>query len=111
MLTTIQTANLSTLTPANVRSVYSGRHGCACGCRGKHSVNPAHRAEAERVQGYVVADSECSEREVRRVLALVQAPGASVEACDDGEWFSVETETRLYIVYLCAAAVPARAVA
>ena len=103
-----QIASLATLTAANVRSVYAGRLGCACGCRGKHSVNPAHRAEAERASGYAVEANECSEREVRRVLALVQAPGANVEACDNGTWFSVETETRLYIVYPCEAAIPAR---
>jgi len=106
-----QIAGLSTLTPAHIRSVYAGRLGCACGCRGKHSINPAHRAEAERARGYAVTDDECSERDVRRVLALVQAPGATVEACDDGQWFSVETETRLYIVYPCDAAIASRVAA
>jgi len=103
-----QIASLATLTPANVRSVYAGRLGCACGCRGKHKANPAHRAELEQARGYAVTDDECSEREIRRVLAIVQAPGAPVDYSDDGEWFSVETSTRLYIVYLCKAAVPAR---
>lgn len=26
---------------AKVVKVYSGRHGCACGCRGRYSTNPA----------------------------------------------------------------------
>jgi hypothetical protein len=111
MLTTTQAARLAALTVADIRTVYSGRIGCACGCRGKHTTNPAHRAEATRVQGYAIADGECSERGVKRVLALVQAPGAKVEACADGEWFSVETETRLNIIYLCDAARAVAAVA
>jgi hypothetical protein len=36
--------NILSVTTDQVMSVYSGKHGCACGCRGKHSYNSKHVA-------------------------------------------------------------------
>lgn len=93
------TTSLQSLTIDHVRSVYSGKLGCACGCRGKHSYNPAHTDEASADRGYPVTSDECSERSVANVLKAVQQANG-VEIADDGSHASFETETRLYIVYL-----------
>lgn len=58
-------------------SVYSGRPGCACGCRGNHSENPA-----------------TIKKIVKKMLALQPV----IER--DGNNFSLETDTRLYIAYV-----------
>src|SRR5262249_37177693 len=63
-----------------VSSVYSGRHGCACGCRGNHTCNP---------------------RVIKQIDRHIQ------EACDQGYelmiWprrlLRIETGTRHYIAY------------
>lgn len=39
--------NILEVSKADVMEVYSGRPGCACGCQGKYSVNPAHKALAD----------------------------------------------------------------
>jgi hypothetical protein len=63
-----------------VSSVYSGRHGCASGCRGNHTSNP---------------------RTIRQIVGKIQ------QACDQGYelmiwpgvFFAIETDTRHYIAY------------
>ena len=74
----------SDLTHAEIKSVYSGRPGCACGCRGKHSE---------------------SLTAIRTVLRNMLASGAPIEVgepldpAEEGAVVSAETETRVYIVY------------
>jgi len=63
-----------------VSSVYSGRPGCACGCKGNHSTNP---------------------RVIKQIVRKVQQAvidGYQLQIWP-GEYFAVETETRQYIVY------------
>jgi hypothetical protein len=62
-----------------VSAVYSGRHGCACGCRGNHS---------------------STSRSIKIVLGKMR------EAAKDGapvavlsNYISVDTDTRVYIAY------------
>lgn len=93
------TISLQSLTIDNVLSVYSGKLGCACGCRGTHSYNPAHAEEAGADRGYAVTADECSEASVANILKAVQRANGA-EIADDGSHASLETETRLYIVYL-----------
>ena len=68
---------------SHVKSVYSGRPGCCCGCRGKHI-------------------DVGSKRSVARILAnmerALECPDAQLEV--NSEYVSVETETRLYVAYL-----------
>lgn len=72
-----------------VSSVYTGRPGCACGCRGNHSTNPA-------TIKYVV-----------KVLNGMMAHGHDVDVSltpfgDHDGYVAIETDTRLRIAYLRA---------
>ena len=91
-----------TLTTNEVRSVYSGRPGCCCGCRGKHTVNPLFRAEAEQHRGYAVDDNECNAAAVTRILNTIKKHAeqgtAAVETCR--EYVAAETDSRIWIAYL-----------
>lgn len=63
--------NILEVSKADVMEVYSGRPGCACGCQGKYSVNPAHKALADAKRGYVL-DDNINMAQVSRVLKIVQ---------------------------------------
>lgn len=91
-----------------VTKVYSGRPGCACGCRGKYTVptermtpeNPLTPRQAAAING-----------QVTRVLKVINAalcPNVHVDCLevsdgncilDDGRWVSVENEGHVYTVY------------
>ena len=74
-------------TLANVRKVYSGRHGCMCGCRGKYSY-AAGCAESQY--------DEVNERSVKILFnKVMNNPARKVE---DGIAF-VDTDTRSLVVY------------
>lgn len=97
--------------PSKVLSVYSGRQGCACGCRGKHTYASAHRAFSGKNRGYAVADTEVNDRTVKLIINKVQAHIVNgVRPTSD--WFekkttkiwgrkfvSVDVGNRTYIVY------------
>lgn len=91
MTTTTET----TIDLQDVSSVYSGRPGCACGCRGKHTYASAHR-------GYPVTDNEVSDRTVKMMVnkmnKLISDPCNEIDY--GGSYVACETCTRLYIVYL-----------
>jgi len=96
---------LDALTPAALASAYSGRPGCACGCRGTYVHTAAHRDWTARHRGYAVWDEEVSDRSVAIRLANARRAalnGASVVAyCDDDgrvTTVAVETDTRLYLL-------------
>lgn len=98
-------AALAALSLADIASAYSGRPGCACGCRGNYRYSSAHREWAGRGRGYAVDDDDISDRSVATILARARAAadaGWSVEAYadDDGRvtTVSVETDTRLYLL-------------
>ena len=58
----------------SITRVYSGRHGCACGCRGTYSTSPAT---------------------IKRIVATMNDLGAQIE---DGIYFT-ESPTRQYTAY------------
>lgn len=71
-----------------VSAVYSGAHGCACGCRGTHS---STRRSIALVTG-----------KIRRELAALDHSRSWAEdavAVEPGSYVSVQTPTRLYIAY------------
>ena len=61
---------------SEIVAVYSGRPGCACGCRGKHSESP---------------------RSITTIVNKMNALDANIKK--EGNHFAIETETRLYIAY------------
>jgi hypothetical protein len=83
---------------ATVVSVYSGKHGCACGCLGKHTYATKFAQEESLQRGYAVT---VSDKTVNLIVGKMNALLA--EGCPkmgDASFISVETTTRLYIAYL-----------
>lgn len=80
------------LTLDNVQSVYSGKaNRCCCGCSGKHT----HVADVNR--GYPITADEVNDRTVKIIFNKVMKAGA-VKISDT--CYSVDTDTRTYVVYL-----------
>lgn len=90
---------LKRMVVADVLQVYSGKPGkCCCGCAGNHRYNSAYVAEASAYRGYEVSADEVNDRQVAKVLALLQANPDLVEASDNN--VSAEINGRLYVAYL-----------
>jgi hypothetical protein len=68
-----------TIEKDSVQSTYSGKPGCCCGCRGKHTYAKKHRST------------------VARMNKLIAAGGHKVRI--GPELVSIQTDTRLYIAY------------
>lgn len=64
---------LAVLTQEHLTSVYSGRPGCMCGCRGKHTYRQADRHNGMSVRGYEFSDKDCNDSVVRRHLKALQS--------------------------------------
>jgi len=45
----------------DVETIYLGKEGCRCGCRGTYAYNPLHKEYAEKNRGYGLSDDEVSE--------------------------------------------------
>lgn len=93
---------LPNLTVDQVTNVYSGKPGCACGCRGKYSYNTRFRNLPIINRGYAFTDSDFNDRMVKRVVNLVKA--ADVDDLvfdDDGDWVAFNlSDNRTYTVYV-----------
>lgn len=76
----------TTLNGREVVQVYSGRPGCACGCRGKHT-----KRNREDLQGM-----KTIARHVATIKKLI-ADGAKPDT--DENYVAVQTESRLYVAY------------
>lgn len=81
-----------------VISVYSGRPGCACGCRGKHTYATRVAEEMSKRRGYPVNTSDNTVYLIVGKMNALLAEGLG-RTDEDGHFVSVETETRLYIAY------------
>lgn len=92
-------AFIASVTPDMVRSVYSGRIGCMCGCKGKHRYNPKHQVEASADRGYPVTDEDVSIRSVKNILKKVM--GFDSTQVQDGYILHTQVDGRQYAVYLC----------
>ena len=86
---------------SKVAFAYSGRPGCACGCRGNYRYASAHREWAEKNQGHAIEDSDVSDRSValtvKKINSLIAAGEGTVMI--DPAFISVDTETRSYAAY------------
>ena len=119
MTTTLLTpAQVAKLTPADIISVYSGRDGrCCCGCSGQHRINSQHVKAVEKDRGFLVETEEINDKQVKRVLKIVQEDIAKVsmdgksdcylndnldhkDTYIDGTLICTVRGTRLYLVYL-----------
>lgn len=90
---------------SKVTSVYSGRKGCACGCRGKYAY--AEQFKCERPSYYAGGES-VSDRTVKTIVGKVERLLRSGEAHrvmldHDGGWLAVDLEhDRTYTIYFAA---------
>ena len=102
---------VQSLTVADIRQAYSGRPGCACGCRGKYSCTPD---SPEAKDG-----DKVNARTVTMILRKVQAAAAvdpyivDLNRADDMGWNVADdlqyimaqvSPTRVYTVYLMSVA-------
>lgn len=86
----------------NVLSVYSGRQGCACGCRGKYTYNPAFLSEASKDRGYpITEDDNQNPRSLRAIVAIFNAHLADVKTDSPSEFY-MEIGERLYMLQTVA---------
>ena len=87
-----------TVALSEVLSVYSGKQGCCCGCLGKHFYHEdvALRAEGGKRRGYPVQDEECSDKQIKRILGIINR---GLDSEDNGDHVSLLIGKRLYVVY------------
>jgi hypothetical protein len=85
---------------SNVSQVYSGRQGCACGCRGKHTFALKFEKWSSKRHGYSVK-SDVNDRVVKRMVKKVErlADDSVNDFTIEAGHVAVETPTRLYIIY------------
>lgn len=95
----IQMGWLLSLKSEQVPHVYSGRAGrCCCGCSGKHRYHSKHIAAENARRGYNIDAEEVNDRQVARVLAILQERVR--EAVFGNNNVSVTVDERLYVVYV-----------
>lgn len=92
--------NETKFTLENIRSVYSGKPGCCCGCLGKHYYASKHVAEASKDRGYEVTPDEVSDKMIKKVFNLISAV-PSEQRDWDGSYVAIDTGSRTYIAYFC----------
>lgn len=82
----------------NIMNVYSGKPGCACGCRGKYYSASQYKAIADKDRGYDDKEKP-SDMMVKKVVNLINL--ATVEQIEfvTEEYVSVEIEGRSYCAY------------
>lgn len=80
---------------AKIASVYSGKPGCMCGCRGKYHYASAFLAAERKKQG-LITDDEVSDRSVKIIVGkLNKNPKTKIE---DGI-ASLHLENRTLVAY------------
>lgn len=86
------------LDKTTVISVYSGRHGCMCGCKGKYSYASRVKNDGLKLRGYAFDGSDISDANITRVVNFIND---NVEgAVEEDGYVVVETPTRVYVAYL-----------
>jgi len=108
---------VQSLTVADIRQAYSGRPGCACGCRGKYSCTP-DSPEAKDGDKVNVKSVTRILREVQRAACvdtyienLNRSDGRGWNVADDLQYITAQVSpTRVYTVYLMSAARRSRGV-
>lgn len=93
--------NMALRPVTEVAHVYSGKPGCCCGCRGKHTYASTYRQDSQDRRGYKINDDEVNDHTVRRIYKTVSrmlTEGVGERMVED-DFTSIETETRLYVIY------------
>lgn len=95
----VNTVEIATPTIDNVMKVYSGAHGCMCGCLGNYRVNPKFVAEANKDRGYDYDADDISERSVKTIITKLIKAGATTDEGNEGQYIFAKTDTRIYVAY------------
>lgn len=98
-----QTAAIKAIKLRQVIGVYSGKDGrCCCGCSGNHRYPSKYVRRAERNRGYAISPDEINDKQVARVLRLIQENAHAAEYSDGiiSTLASIVIGTRVYIAYL-----------
>jgi hypothetical protein len=82
-----------------IKSVYSGRPGCCCGCRGKYTYAKKFQDESSKARGYKVTDDECNDRVVRMIVNKMNKDIGTKE--EDG-YYMMDTGSHWYIAHTIA---------
>jgi hypothetical protein len=88
---------INALEDKDIMMVYSGKPGCACGCRGSYRVHPLHLAVADKDSGYAHDASDVNLTQVKKVLRILKTHVTDVQ--DFGTGYSVELDGRCYAAY------------
>ena len=84
----------------NVTQVYTGAHGCMCGCKGKYRAAIAHADFVARDRGHALSKDEISDRSVKVVLGKILRGDFRVDLFRDGSGcVYTETPTRVNVAY------------
>jgi hypothetical protein len=90
---------------SDVASVYSGKAGaCCCGCKGNHRYASKHREFAAKYRGYPISDDEVNDRQVAKVVGILNASDDAALLDNDDNMVAVEIGNRMYVAYLVPAA-------
>lgn len=95
--TTITTDNADSILAGfdwnRVTSVYSGKHGCACGCRGNHSSRPATMTR-------IINSLKAGLRTLSETPEIADVEAAWLYERGDMTYLTIETATRSWIAYI-----------
>ena len=96
MITANEKSHLNNLELDGINKVYSGKKGrCCCGCSGKYFFCSEAPANQHRLA------IDCNDKMVKKVLGLIKAAAVDDLMTDDN-YYALEVEERLYVVYLIA---------
>jgi hypothetical protein len=70
-----------------IMSVYSGRPGCCCGCRGKHTYASKYATKASKDRGYKVNEDEISDRSVKIIVGKMNKQFDNVKKDGNSHYF------------------------
>jgi hypothetical protein len=105
-------AEVMAITPEQVYAAYSGKPGCACGCKGTYRYNPTMVEFASKNRGYEVTADEVNFNQIKKALKVVQSNFKETDEeepkgqCSiSGNFASVTLQTgydsyRVYTVYV-----------
>jgi hypothetical protein len=93
---------ISELTTDDILCVYSGRSGCACGCRGIYRYNPDHKKEAQKDYSSttILEKKDFNLNQIKRILRVFQENAERVESYPDSPGFvGLDLEDKCYTLY------------
>ena len=81
----------------NIKSVYSGKPGCCCGCLGKHTYASRTKIKAGIKRGYPINNNEVNDRVVKIIVNKMNKRIGKV--IEEKTYFHLDIGSRRYIAY------------